>query len=233
MEDHRGAAHVAGDVAVHFLIVKDRCKTHAQRCLTGGNALGAPKNSERLTRFITIMAKTKKTKRPLKPLPRIGWREWVCLPELGVPAVKAKIDTGARSSSLHAFDVRVTHDSRGAWVYFNVHPIQRDNEIEIQCVAPLLERRSVRSSSGHSSERPVILTDVQVGDEVWPIEITLTNRDEMGFRMLLGREAVRKRYLVDAGRSYLQSDKPKFKRKKKITKKKSKAKRTSPKGSRS
>lgn len=168
------------------------------------------------------MAKKKRIKRPLKPLPRIGWREWVGLPELGVGAVKAKVDTGARSSSLHAFDVRVTHDSRGAWVYFNVHPIQRDNETEIQCVAPLLERRSVRSSSGHSSERPVILTDVQVGDEVWPIEITLTNRDEMGFRMLLGREAVRKRYLVDSGGSYLQSTQPKLKRKKKKTSKKKK-----------
>lgn len=167
------------------------------------------------------MAKTKttKSKRPLKPLPRIGWREWVGLPELGVPAVKAKIDTGARSSSLHAFDVRITHDSEGEWVYFNVHPLQRDNQTEIQCVARLLERRSVRSSSGHSSKRPVIVTDVQLGDEIWPIEMTLTNRDEMGFRMLLGREAVRKRYLVDAGGSYLRSAQPKIKRKKKKMKK--------------
>jgi len=180
------------------------------------------------------MAKKKsRKKRPLRPLPRIGWREWVGLPDLDVPAVKAKIDTGARSSSLHAFDVRVTHDSQGAWVYFNVHPMQRDNETEIQCVAPLLERRSVRSSSGHASERPVILTNVQVGDEVWPIEITLTNRDEMGFRMLLGREAVRRRYLVDAGGSYLQSEKPKIKRKKKKTTNKKKKKRTQPGGSRS
>lgn len=133
----------------------------------------------------------------------IGWREWVALPALGVSTIKAKIDTGARSSTLHAFAVeRFDRDGR-AMVRFQAHPIQRNDDYVVTAEAALLDDRMVRNSGGQSELRPVIETPVQVGNAVWAIELTLTNRDEMGFRMLLGRQAVRHRYLVDPGKSYL------------------------------
>ncbi|MEX0585567.1 MAG: RimK/LysX family protein, partial [Pirellulales bacterium] len=133
----------------------------------------------------------------------VGWREWVGLPQLGVPAIKAKIDTGARSSSLHAFSVE-TFRRRGAlWVRFQIHPRQRSIAKSIRAEARVLEHRSVRSSSGHLTQRPVIVTPIELLGQTWLIELTLANRDELGFRMLLGREALRQRLLVDPGRSYL------------------------------
>lgn len=159
----------------------------------------------------------KKKQRIAKPLPTIGWREWVGLPDLGVSAIKAKIDTGARSSSLHAFDVRVVRRGDQRYVRFKVHPIQRDGKTEVEAIGKLIDKRQVRSSSGHADQRPVILTEVDLNGESWPIELTLTNRDEMGFRMLLGRQAIRGRYLVDAERSYLLSQSPFRKRKRKKT----------------
>ncbi|MGD2180036.1 ATP-dependent zinc protease [Lusitaniella coriacea] len=138
-------------------------------------------------------------------LPVIGWREYLQLPELGISEIKAKIDTGARSSALHAFDIEYFERDGTPMVSFKVHPRQRDNHPTIQTEAKLLDKREVRSSSGQAQLRPVIQTSVQLGDEQWSIELTLTNRDDMGFRMLLGREAVRRRFLVDAGNSYLQS----------------------------
>ncbi len=144
-------------------------------------------------------------------LPVIGWREWVKLPELNLPRIKAKVDTGARSSSLHAFDV-VTFEREGQeFVRFSVQPAQRSSE-SIVVEAPLLEHRHVRSSSGKRTHRPVILTPIEVLGQTWPIELTLANRKQMGFRMLLGREAFRGRALVDAGRSYY-SGRPKRKKK--------------------
>lgn len=134
----------------------------------------------------------------------IGWREWVALPNLGVHAIKAKIDTGARSSALHAFDVEQFERDGCAMVRFQAHPMQRDDDHIVMAEAVLLEERVVRNSGGQEQLRPVIETPVQIGNQVWAIELTLTNRDEMGFRMLLGRQAVRRRYLVDPGRSYLQ-----------------------------
>lgn len=134
----------------------------------------------------------------------IGWREWVSLPDLGVHAVKAKIDTGARSSALHAFDVEQFERSGRAMVRFQAHPIQRNDDYIVTAEAALLEERLVRNSGGQAEMRPVIETAVQVGGVMWTIELTLTNRDDMGFRMLLGRQAVRRRYLVDPGRSFLQ-----------------------------
>jgi hypothetical protein len=135
-------------------------------------------------------------------LPVIGWREWVKLPELGISSIKAKIDTGARSSCLHAFDLQ-THQREGlTYVRFQVHPIQRDLKHTVYSEAPVLDFRMVRSSSGHAAMRPVILTVLEILGQSWPIELTLANRDAMGFRMLLGREAIRKRLLVDSGRSY-------------------------------
>ncbi|MCA8923342.1 MAG: ATP-dependent zinc protease [Planctomycetes bacterium] len=161
-------------------------------------------------------------------LPVIGWREWVGLPELGVSWVKAKVDTGARSSSLHAFDLEIVERRGKAWVTFSVHPLQRSSALTVRARAEILEFRRVRSSSGQTSERPVIVTQVAFGDEVWPIEVTLANRDEMGFRMLLGREACRTRFLVDSGRSFYGAKPPlsyrRAKSRKKTKKKKKKKK---------
>lgn len=134
----------------------------------------------------------------------IGWREWVALPDLGVQAIKAKVDTGARSSALHAFDLDHFDRHGVAMVRFQAHPIQRDDRHIVRAEAVLLEERWVRNSGGQEELRPVIETTVQVGHHRWPIELTLTNRDVMGFRLLLGRQAVRQRYLVDPGHSYLQ-----------------------------
>jgi hypothetical protein len=143
----------------------------------------------------------------------IGWREWVALPDLGIRRIKAKIDTGARSSSLHAFDVKTIHRDGQTRVRFRVHPLQRDLRRSVACEADVLEYRWVRSSTGHAQRRPVIVTTMEVIGEVRPIELTLANRDEMGFRMLLGREAIRARFWVDAGKSYYGGQ-PKRKKKK-------------------
>ncbi len=139
-------------------------------------------------------------------LPAIGWREWVALPELNLPSVKAKIDTGARSSALHAFDIDVSDRDGLAIVQFRVHPQQRHTAETVAATAPLLDWREVRSSSGAAQRRPTIRTVVELGRQRWPIDLTLTNRELMGFRLLLGREAIRQRFCVDAGQSYLQSD---------------------------
>lgn len=148
-----------------------------------------------------------------KRLPVIGWREWIGLPELGIKSVKAKVDTGARSSSLHAFDLEQFVKDGEQWVQFKVHPNQRDTRKTVIAKAKILEMRSVRSSSGKANMRPVILTQIKLLNENWSVELTLANRDQMGFRMLLGREAFRKKFLVDAGNSYY-GGKPKRKRKK-------------------
>ena len=140
-------------------------------------------------------------------MPVIGWREWAGLPALGIDYIKVKIDTGARSSALHAYGIRRIVKQGVEWVQFRVHPIQRDASTTIECEAPLLDERQVRSSTGKSTLRPVILTTLRMGDRSWPIEVTLIRRDVMGFRMLLGRQAIRRRFLVHAGRSYLQSEK--------------------------
>lgn len=147
-------------------------------------------------------------------LPLIGWREWLKLPELNIPRIKVKVDTGARSSSLHAFNIQQVERDGVPYVRFEVHPRQRsDNEV-VNVEWPVLEYRSVRSSSGEAAHRPVIVTEVEIMGMRWPIELTLANRDQMGFRMLLGREAVRGRFVVDAGNSFL-GGRPKRKRKKK------------------
>lgn len=145
-------------------------------------------------------------------LPVIGWREWVGLPELGIRAIKAKVDTGARSSSLHAFDVQEFEQEGDRWVRFRIQPVQRTNREVVEAEAKVLEYRSVRSSSGKATNRPVVVTSIKLLGLVWPVELTLANRDEMGFRMLLGREAFRQRFLVDAGRSYF-GGKPRRRRK--------------------
>ncbi|MAT69605.1 MAG: ATP-dependent zinc protease [Planctomycetaceae bacterium] len=153
----------------------------------------------------------------------VGWREWVALPELGIAAVKPKIDTGARSSSLHALHIEQFERDGAPWLRFDVHPLQRDSATTVRAEAPLLEYRMVKSSSGHATRRPVIVTQLELAGLCWPIELTLAARDQMGFRMLLGREALRGRFNVDPGHSYLVSKPPvrlvKPKKKKKRKKK--------------
>ena len=139
----------------------------------------------------------------------MGWREWVALPGLGVPWVKAKVDTGARSSAIHAFDVETFHRRDRPMVRFKVHPLQRDARRTIEVEAEIIDQRHVRPSAGLAQRRLVIRTDVEFGGVRWPIELTLANRDSMGFRMLLGREAIRGRFLVDPGRSFLGGRPPK------------------------
>lgn len=138
-----------------------------------------------------------------KALPRIGWREWVGLPDLGIRSVKAKVDSGARSSSLHAFCIEPFERGGESWVRFDVHPLQRTDRLSKRCEAKVLDRRQVRSSNGLVAERFVILTTLDWHGHQVPMELTLANRDAMGFRMLIGREAIRNRFLIDSGRSYL------------------------------
>jgi hypothetical protein len=137
-----------------------------------------------------------------------GWREWVCLPELGIECIKAKVDTGARTSALHAFEVRQFDIDGRQRLEFKMHPRQRDNETVVVCQADVVDERVVRDSGGHSEKRWVIETPVTIGGESWPIEMTLTARDDMLFRMLLGRTAIRNRAVVDPARSYLVGKEP-------------------------
>ncbi|MBF0341087.1 MAG: ATP-dependent zinc protease [Magnetococcales bacterium] len=135
----------------------------------------------------------------------LGWREWASLPDLGVERIKAKIDTGARTSALHAVDpVLVTRDGQ-EYVRFRLHPVQRKSKPELLCEALLVDSRRVVSSGGHIEDRFVIVTRMRLGEREMPVEITLTNRALMGFRMLIGRTSICKKFLVDPGRSFLLS----------------------------
>ena len=136
-------------------------------------------------------------------LSTIGWREWILLPELGLPWIKAKIDTGARTSCLHAFNVEPFTKNGKAWVRFGIHPHQDDTETEVYCEAEVLDNRMVTDSGGHKEERYVIMTTLALANESWPIEVTLTNRDSMLFRFLLGRTAMKQKVIVDPGKSFL------------------------------
>ncbi|KAA3664550.1 MAG: ATP-dependent zinc protease [Chloroflexi bacterium] len=135
-------------------------------------------------------------------LPIIGWREWVGLPDFGIKAIKVKVDTGARSSSLHAYGMEVFERDGAQWVRFQIQPIQRKSNKTEQLEVKVLEFRSVRSSSGRAAIRPVIIANVELLGITWPVELTLARRTKMGFRMLLGREAIRRRFFVDTGNSY-------------------------------
>lgn len=133
----------------------------------------------------------------------MGWREWFAVPGLGIEKIKAKLDTGARTSALHAIRLRPYQADGVDRIRFLVHPIQRDFHTTVTCDAVLSDRRVIRSSSGTPEERYVIETTLALADMVWPIELTLTNRDQMGFRMLIGRTAMRRRLIIEPGRSYL------------------------------
>lgn len=133
----------------------------------------------------------------------LGWREWIALPDLGINRIKAKIDTGARSSALHAFEIRPYCKDGAQRVEFKLHPRQRDKETVLTCDALVVDQRLVSDSGGHKEQRWVIQSDMMLGADRWPIEITLTARDDMLFRMLIGRTAITHKATVDPSRSYV------------------------------
>jgi len=153
---------------------------------------------------VPLVSSSRRADRPV-----LGWREWVSLPEWDVAHLKAKIDTGARTSSLHAFDLEWFDRSGAPWVRFEIHPWQRSTADAVVAEAAVASTRDVRSSSGEIGHRPVVRVPMTIAGTTVAAEITLTRRDEMGFRMLVGREAIRGRFLVDPGVSYLGGRPPK------------------------
>lgn len=137
-----------------------------------------------------------------KPL-ILGWKEWCTLPELGLPAIKVKVDTGAKTSALHTFRIEPFIENGREFVRFWVHPLQRNETLVRECVAPLKDQRMVRDSGGHKEQRYVIETSIQIGDKLRQIEVSLTNRDTMLFRMLLGRRAMQEDTVVNPSTSYI------------------------------
>ena len=135
----------------------------------------------------------------------LGWEEWAGLPALGLPSLKVKIDTGARTSALHARLIEPYMDNGTAMVRFTVQPVRRRPTIEIACTAAVVDVRAVTSSNGETERRRVIVTDIEVGTRHWPIEITLTNRESMTYRMLIGRQALLPGMLVDPTASFHQA----------------------------
>lgn len=137
----------------------------------------------------------------------VGWREWAQLPEFGVELIKVKIDTGAKTSAIHAFDISPFTYMGNDWVQFDIHPIQDNDLIIHTCACPLVDYRWITSSTGHRQRRFVIQTSLRIGGFSSRIEISLANRDEMGFRMLIGRNALKGDLLVDPNHSFLLSHK--------------------------
>jgi len=136
-------------------------------------------------------------------LTTIGWREWVSLPDLNLPAIKAKVDTGARTSALHAFLIEPYRRDDIDMLRFLIHPIQRNHDFQVECHCPVFDQREVTDWGGHREMGYVIEREVIVGENRYPIHLTLTNRDTMAFRMLLGRRAMEDRFIVDPAASYL------------------------------
>lgn len=152
-------------------------------------------------------------KKKKKALDTIGWREWVSFPELGIKTIKAKIDTGARTSALHVSHIKIVKGTN--IVKFRIHPVQRRARPMIEASAKMVSRREIKSSNGELSVRPVIRTKIKIGEDVYPIELSLVNRDLMGFRLLLGRSALKNRFIVDSGKSFLLMKKIKARKGKK------------------
>lgn len=139
----------------------------------------------------------------------IGAEEWCKFPTLGIPAIKARVDSGAKTSSLHAFNIERFENNSNTWVRFEIHPLQKDKNITVKCEAQIIDKRKVKSTSGISEKRFVIQVPLSIGNDTWDVEVTLTNRDSMGYRMLLGREAMLNRYLINPSASFLQGNKDK------------------------
>ncbi len=138
----------------------------------------------------------------------IGWREWVELPELSLGKIKAKIDTGARSSSIHAYDIEEFTRDDATWVRFTIHPDQHSDERVVGCEARVKDYRSITDSGGHKSMRYIVETEFRIGNDSFLAELSLFNRSSMLFRMLIGRTALKGRYVVDPARSYCLSTPP-------------------------
>lgn len=139
----------------------------------------------------------------------IGWREWLALPTLGIPKIKAKVDTGARTSALHTFDLEIYPGSNGQErVRFRVHPEQGNLDYIVECDEAVSTMKSVRDSGGHEEMRPFIRVPATIGNHTWDIEMSLTNRDNMKFRMLLGRVAMNSRFVVNPQKSFLMGTNP-------------------------
>jgi hypothetical protein len=138
----------------------------------------------------------------LQPTMIIGWREWISLPDLHLPFIKAKVDTGARTSALHSFDLKVTTERGQKRAHFKIHPVQGRNDIIVSCSADVTDYRYVSDSGGHKEKRYVIVTPIEIGGMSWEIELTLANRETMSFRMLLGRSAM-KNLIIEPAHSYL------------------------------
>lgn len=138
----------------------------------------------------------------------LGWREWVALPALGLEHIKAKVDTGARTSALHTFELEPFQQGGAPMVRFKVHPWQQQPDLVVDCQSAVVDRRPVTDSGGHTETRYVIETILQLGPHRWTVEVTLTNRDNMRFRMLLGRTAMAGRFVVDPAASYLLGQQP-------------------------
>jgi len=136
-----------------------------------------------------------------EPLLSIGWNEWCALPHLNIPAIKAKIDTGAKTSALHAFNIHTFYNQGQAYVQFDIHPLQRNQKKSITCCAPVADQRYIMSSNGHKEHRLVIETTLALSNKQWPIELTLSNRDPLKFRMLLGRQALENQVIIDPAHS--------------------------------
>ncbi len=134
----------------------------------------------------------------------IGSREWCSLPDLHIPAIKAKVDTGAKTSAIHAVNIELVKIKSKKYVHFDVPPVQANHNLIVRCKAPVIDERSIMNSNGHKEHRYVISTTIKLGEEKWEIEITLSNRDPLKFPMLLGREALRKHVLIDPNKKYRQ-----------------------------
>jgi len=141
-----------------------------------------------------------------RSFPVLGWNEWIALPALNVPRIKCKVDTGARTSALHAFYVEEFEENSVRRVRFGLHPDQAGTSKEIHCIADVIDKRNVTDSGGHTESRIVIQSSIVIGNLTWPIEITLTNRDTMRYRMLLGRAAIEDNFVVDAGASCIMGE---------------------------
>lgn len=140
-----------------------------------------------------------------KPKLIVGWREWAQLPELGIDHIKVKVDTGAKTSSLHTFQLSTVKHSGQDYVKFDIHPIQDNDSIIYTCISPIVDYRWITSSTGHRQRRFIIETHLKIGEYSTLVQLSLASRDEMGFRMLIGRAALKKEVLVDPAHSFLLS----------------------------